>query len=509
MRVYCYYFLSVFLSLLCAFTKAQNDLDALRYSQSGVGGSNRFRAMGGAFGAIGADPSCLNYNPAGIGIYRKGEINFSFGFKISNNQTTHYGNSLNTSKANLVYGNFGLAGSWKSKKFEHERHSFGFSSTQLQNFSANYVFSGNNRKSIANDMLNLAKGKTTDQLGGAYEGLGFNAYLLDTSKTIGPYYSFVDPNKTISQSKEVDIRGRMNEIAIGYAYGYEDKIYIGASFGIPTVRYNYTSIHTEADAKDSMRVGISSGTTYTTTYSNLPASAFYTDLLGFKSLEYSEKFSTEGTGYNLKLGVLARFNDYFRAGAYVHTPTFLNLTDKYSYNLAVNWDSGKKTDATYPENEGIYDYTLVTPFRYGASMAFIYNKLLVFGVDYEGLNYNQAKLGSDNPSDFSGVNIVIKNKYKTAHNLRMGTELNIKPVIIRAGYAMYGSPFGDTFGSPFTRSIYSFGIGLRSKSGFYYDFTWSQQRSAEDYYVLRSSYIEKSNLTLRGTVFAFSVGCKF
>ncbi|MGZ4036892.1 MAG: UPF0164 family protein, partial [Bacteroidia bacterium] len=54
---------------------AQNDMDALRYSQTGVGGNARFTSMGGAFGALGANISCLNYNPAGLAMYRKGELN--------------------------------------------------------------------------------------------------------------------------------------------------------------------------------------------------------------------------------------------------------------------------------------------------------------------------------------------------------------------------------------------------------------------------------------------------
>jgi hypothetical protein len=488
---------------------AQNDLDALRYSQSGVGGSNRFKAMGGAFGAIGADVGCLNYNPAGIGVYRKGEVNFSFNLKFSNNQTSHYGTTTNASKANFAFGNFGIAGSWNSKKNENERHSLGFSNSQLQNFTGTIVYNGNNRKSIANDMLSLTNGKRVSELNGSYEGLGFNSYLLDTSSTIAPYYSFVDPAKTIAQSKEIEIKGRMNEMAFGYAYGYKDVFYFGASLGIPTIRYNYISVHTETDVNDSMYTRSIGTNSYVTSYSNLPASAFYKDLLGFKSLSYTEKFSTEGTGYNLKLGFLARLNDFVRAGAYVHTPSFFNLTDKYTYNLDVTWDTGKTTKASYPDKEGIYDYTLTTPARYGGCVSFIYKKLMVLGIDYEGLNYGHAQLGSKNPKDFNGVNVVIKNKYKQAHNLRFGTEFNIKPVLLRAGYAMYGSPFGGIFNDKFTRNIYSLGLGLRMSSGFYFDFMYSKQISKEDYYVLRPSYMEKSNLTLAGTTFAFSVGCKF
>src|SRR3972149_2349672 len=45
---------------------AQNDVDALRYSQTTFGGTARFCAMGGAFGALGGDFSSLNFNHVGI-----------------------------------------------------------------------------------------------------------------------------------------------------------------------------------------------------------------------------------------------------------------------------------------------------------------------------------------------------------------------------------------------------------------------------------------------------------
>ena len=47
----------ILLSILSGSVFAQNDLDAIRYSRNGVGGTARFVGMGGAFGAAGADLS--------------------------------------------------------------------------------------------------------------------------------------------------------------------------------------------------------------------------------------------------------------------------------------------------------------------------------------------------------------------------------------------------------------------------------------------------------------------
>ena len=62
------------LCLLSLTVISQNDIDAIRYSQTFFGGSSRSKAMAGSFGALGADGSCMAINPAGIGLYKKGDI---------------------------------------------------------------------------------------------------------------------------------------------------------------------------------------------------------------------------------------------------------------------------------------------------------------------------------------------------------------------------------------------------------------------------------------------------
>ena len=60
-------------------TNAQNELDALRYSNTGTGGTARSYAMANAFGALGADLSAFHINPAGLGLYRKSEVSIGLG----------------------------------------------------------------------------------------------------------------------------------------------------------------------------------------------------------------------------------------------------------------------------------------------------------------------------------------------------------------------------------------------------------------------------------------------
>jgi len=52
-----------------SFIQAQNISDAIRYSTDEIQGTARFRALSGAFGALGGDMSAVSINPAGSAIF--------------------------------------------------------------------------------------------------------------------------------------------------------------------------------------------------------------------------------------------------------------------------------------------------------------------------------------------------------------------------------------------------------------------------------------------------------
>lgn len=52
-------------ALAVSTTQAQDINDAYRYSSEQLGGTARYRALSGAFGALGGDLSAMSANPAG------------------------------------------------------------------------------------------------------------------------------------------------------------------------------------------------------------------------------------------------------------------------------------------------------------------------------------------------------------------------------------------------------------------------------------------------------------
>ncbi len=97
--------------VVCAIAfkaSAQDAGDALRYSQLTFGGTARGMGLAGAVGSLGADITDLSVNPAGLGLYRSSEIEFTPSlFSITNN-TNYFGTPSSTTESRLDIENFGV-----------------------------------------------------------------------------------------------------------------------------------------------------------------------------------------------------------------------------------------------------------------------------------------------------------------------------------------------------------------------------------------------------------------
>ena len=134
--------------IITAFSlKAQNEIDALRYSQQNMYGSARVSSMSGAFGALGGDFSGLSYNPAGIGMYQFTEVTFSPSLTLNN--TTSYDNKIINFNDITYYekydedisqgslGNIGFIFSTPKNDTEWKRINIGIGLNQLANYNKN------------------------------------------------------------------------------------------------------------------------------------------------------------------------------------------------------------------------------------------------------------------------------------------------------------------------------------------------------------------------------------
>ncbi|MFL5751997.1 MAG: OmpP1/FadL family transporter [Bacteroidia bacterium] len=490
--------------LLCLFAKvnAQNDQDVMRYSQTGIGGDARFVGMAGSFGALGANLSAVNYNPAGLGLYLKGEWNVTGGMRFGTVTADHYGTVNKDYKSNLVIPQMGFVKAFEQvnpyttdrEKKRHKdwsrRTAFALSYNKLANFNYNTTIQADvYNTSITHDFVKQANGHTNQQLNSFYEGLAWNSWLInENAGSTTSYWAMVDPDVTVKQTKTISVVGGMGEYSFALSHAVDNKIYIGGSLNVVRAKYTYDGKHEETDTKDSI------------TY--------------FKTMYFEEVIQSSGVGVNLKLGAIYRVNPSWRLGISLHTPTRLSMTDTYQDVCYAKYDSDSITPSVINGKEftssdtGRFRYKVVTPLRSTASIAYIPNKFFAMNVDYEYVNYSQGSLQST-PMVFTDVNRGIRSNYKSTGNLRIGMEANVKPVILRAGFASYGSPFGDMFSGKYVRNTYSIGAGVKRETNFYFDLAIAVTQWKENYYLYNSSLINATKLKFNTTSIIATIGRKF
>ena len=138
--------------LLSIAIYAQNENDALRYSLINYSGTARFTGLSGAYGAVGADFSCLSQNPAGLGLFRKSGFSITPVFS-ANTTKSDYLHTSNSDFRNTLY--LGNAGYVMAIKLNEDNGShlkqiqFGFGMNRMAIFSNRMIVSG----SIAYDHL--------------------------------------------------------------------------------------------------------------------------------------------------------------------------------------------------------------------------------------------------------------------------------------------------------------------------------------------------------------------
>ena len=442
------------LALMPMVTLAQDQTDALRYSDLSFGGTARFMAMGGAFTAVGGDPSVMAFNPGGLGIFNKSQFTFTPGFSMMTNTSTYNGNTSTTPNYAVTVQNAAWVASWKNRREDAMWKSInvGIAYNRTNDFNSSINIQGTNTQSTMLDSyVNSANGNYPGQLNQFTTAQAYNAGGLiyhfangDSNSYSNIIRPFLGVNgNAILQQNSVQTTGSMGETDFSVAGNYKNKLYIGATLGIADIVYNENASYTETP--------------------------LYVDTIyGLQSYNLSTTLSTHGAGLNFKIGAIYRIFDWLRVGAAVHTPTWFSLTDDYSSYITANYvntpgyTGGEYSGtATQSPAQGSYTYTLVTPARAMGGVAFIIHHQAIISADYEYVDYSTALLSSPDAGAFTTANNAIKDFYMPASNIRVGAELVLFPFSIRAGYTYYGNPYSSDAGNSTIKNTYSAGVGIK------------------------------------------------
>jgi len=485
-----YLLIFVNLTLASGILLSQNEVDALRYTYTDFNGTARYTSMGGAFGALGGDLSSVYNNPAGIAVYRAGELSFSPGFLFNTSNSTYNGTSTNDSKVNFNLGNLGFAvaieGRQGSKiKLGH----FGINYNRIQDFHNNYTIRGENTSSSLSDVFaNQAFGVNSQNLA---EELPFTSLLAYETFLINPgaganEYISEFPGGLIEQFQEIETSGRLTQTDIAFGLNYDNKLYLGASIGLAGFKYTEEKIYREFIREE------------------------YADNQ-LEEWSYLENLESSGSGINLNIGLIYKVADLVRIGAAWHSPTYYyQIEDNWNTSLFTQFADGFSSDAQ--SVQGLSRFNLTTPSRYQASIAFIFAKKGLFSIDYEFLNYGKSELdpSSDSPADFTFANNEIAQQFTNAGKIRLGAEYRLLPLSIRAGAGYNQSPYVPSVVVNAADKLFiTAGLGIKMGGNKYLDFAINHSRFSSDFFLYDPNLVNLTKFEHSNNTIRFTYGIKF
>lgn len=475
--------------------RAQNETDVLRYSWVDPLGSTRVLGMGGSFGALGADLGCLGINPAGLGMYRRGDLSVTAGLHAA--RTTAQWNTRQEKATGFAstISNVGIALTYPSVDADWPFFTVAFSHQNrmpfAQKVSVNGVPSESSLSALfvgqALDDAAIYGYESTDEALDNGDVFAYGASLAWRSGLLVPdnddlYASAVEG--PVNVQRTIDRTGRMAETQIAFATAYQNKIYLGVTLGLPKVQFEERSVHQETPVSSGSELG---------------------------QWRFEEQLDIEGRGTLLRVGVLARLTKALRIGLAYQSRSRMTLLDTYSTTLRTSWLDGTEGEASSPISN--IEYLVFTPSRLTASASFLMGKMGVINADYVRSDMRNGELGDANTFLSSGYeyeaeNLAVDNGYQVVHAGRAGLELRVgdaKQGRIRLGGGMTTSPFaGDAVTANATRYHASVGAGYRV-GNVHFSAAWRRAWHQEDYYFM-GAFSDEAPGTLDRRASALVVG---
>ena len=485
----------IFASAIFLKGYSQNVDDALRYSQVFYSGSARFMAMGGAFTALGGDLSAISLNPASTGVFRSFEFSLTPQLYYNNSSSVFNNSNASDFRYTANLNQLGFVANIFSSGNETGlvNLNFAYSFNRTNNFNENITINGiSNNSSMADYWASLANGSSKSDLSGT-PLIANQTWLIDTISGSNSKYGTVfsqygdNTSSTYGQNirRTITDDGYTGEHSFSVGANYSNKFYFGATLGISVLNYTGHYEHLESDDNNV--------------------------IYDFKNFTYTDHFEATGTGYSLKIGTIIKPVDFLRIGLAFHSPVVYRISENYYDNITSTFDTKVDgIDSYEATNQARYKYTLTTPMRVDAGVAFQIKKLAIISADYEYVNYRMARFSnaSDN-YDYYTENQGINDLLKSASNIRLGAEFRLNNLYLRGGYSYYGKAFNASeVNNNLDYNAFSCGIGIRQQS-FYFDLAYTALSSTSKYYMYNDINLQPATITASKNTFVATLGFKF
>lgn len=424
------------------FSQAQDITDAMRYSTEELSGTARFRAMSGAFGALGGDLSSIMINPAGSAVFNTSYSTITLNYNQRDNDTRYF-NNVNSNQNNgfdLDQGGAILLFNSTNPENRFNKFTLGFNYSQTNNFEDNFLAQGRSNNSIDQYFLGYADGiplellETVDDESisdlyrylGENEGfgaqqafLGYQAYVINPeSNTLDNtvYNSALSPG-TFDQQYDYASTGLNGKFAFNVATEFNNTLYFGANLNAHFMNFDRSTRLRENNSNPGSETN---------------------------EILFQNNLSTTGNGFSFQAGTIAKVGEFVRVGVAYESPTWFTVQEQTTQRLDSYSIEFDESIAVNPNVVNVYpDYKLKTPGKLTGSLALILGTQGLISLDYSYKDYSNIEFRPTNDPEFMFLNEQMNERLQAASTIRIGGEYRIEDWSLRGGYRIEQSPYAN------------------------------------------------------------------
>ncbi|WP_299103388.1 OmpP1/FadL family transporter [uncultured Winogradskyella sp.] len=494
--------------LSSSYILAQDITDAVRYSMDEIQGTARFRAMSGAFGALGGDLSSVNINPAGSAIFNNSEVSLSLGLFNKKNDVSYFNGLNSSSNSNVDLNQLGAAFVFKNANTNSKWRKFTLSIAydRSTDYDDEWVASGTNTTSIDSYFLSFTNNNTIpfgilkllpgEFIEDAYADIGTlqNGYSIQQA-FLGYWSGILDPENLDDETNNDETNylsnvasGNFNQnylyastgyngkLAFNFAADYNEKIYFGLNLNSHFINYEKLTRLRETNNNSGSIVN---------------------------NIAFENLLNTTGSGFSFQLGTIAKITNDLRVGLSYNSPTWYRISDELSQGIDSN---NADPEISYIGNIiNIYEeYKLQTPGKITGSLAYVFGKTGLISFDYSVKDYTNSKFKPSTDILFSNLNNQINNELTTSASYKLGGEYRYKQVSFRGGYHFEESPYED---NDFYGDLNGYSLGLGYNFGnFNLDFAYSQSQRDFNQQLYNTGLTDSASLQSKYSDFILTLG---
>jgi long-subunit fatty acid transport protein len=352
--------------------------------------------------------------------------------------------------------------------------------------------------------------------------LGYNSYLInEDGEGSGKYYSALD-GLYVENNLYAREKGSVSSYDFNVGTTFSDVLSVGLTLSMTDINYRlYSSYVEDFEAADGS---------------------------GFGGYNMENSFRTDGTGWQVKAGIIVKPVQELRIGLAYHSPTWYNMTDRFftdlshdlrglvgedksyvdpSYGNGFLDEDFPLTVGTYSgEDAAVMDYQYRTPDKWTLSLAGVIGSKAIISADYELTNYGNMKLYDRDGRNFNAdPNSFIKKFFRAASTVRVGAEYRFTDQFSgRIGYAWMQSPVkteiktSDNYIITDGRAVtqyaldgdahyITYGLGYKITPQFYTDIAFVMKSQKDDFYAF--DFSDKTSFKTNNFQGLLTVGYKF